>query len=186
MAKIYYLTGLPGVGKSTVAKKAIEGLNITIVNYGTEMLTLAKESGLVNDRDEIRLLNKAQTQKLQVETTKRIKEQSKDILLDTHLTVPTEAGYLIGFPEYILKEIPPEIIFIVEAKVDEIMARREKDIGLRKRDYDFDKRIEEELNINRAVAAATAVLTGAKIKIINNNNGGLDSAAEELRRALVA
>ena len=53
---VIVVTGIPGVGKTTVMKKAAEGINVEFVTFGTIMEEIAKEMKLVKDRDEMRKL----------------------------------------------------------------------------------------------------------------------------------
>jgi adenylate kinase len=45
------VTGIPGVGKTTVMKRAAEGIDIQFVTFGTIMIDIAKEMGLAKDRE---------------------------------------------------------------------------------------------------------------------------------------
>ena len=58
MAKLIIVAGVPGAGKSTVLveawKQVEQDLHYSIVSFGTEMLNLCLEAGLVSDRDEMR------------------------------------------------------------------------------------------------------------------------------------
>ena len=40
---IIVVTGIPGVGKTTVMQKAAEGIDIKFVTFGTVMIDIAKE-----------------------------------------------------------------------------------------------------------------------------------------------
>ena len=53
---VIVVTGIPGVGKTTVMKQATEGLDIEFVTFGSVMIDIAVEMGLVKDRDEMRKL----------------------------------------------------------------------------------------------------------------------------------
>ena len=50
------VTGVPGVGKTSVMEGVAQEKSLKIVNYGTVMFEVAKEQGLVADRDDIRKL----------------------------------------------------------------------------------------------------------------------------------
>ncbi|HEC94388.1 MAG TPA: AAA family ATPase, partial [Thermoplasmatales archaeon] len=54
---VIVVTGIPGVGKTTVMKKAAEGMNIRFVTFGTVMIEIAQRLGLARDRDEMRKLS---------------------------------------------------------------------------------------------------------------------------------
>ncbi len=61
---VIVVTGIPGVGKTTVMKKAAEGMDINFVTFGTVMIEIAQEMKLVKDRDEMRKLTLEQQKKL--------------------------------------------------------------------------------------------------------------------------
>ena len=171
------VTGIPGVGKTTVMKKAARGLDINFVTFGTVMIELAQEMKLVKDRDEMRKLTLEQQKKLQIKTAERIAKM-KNVILDTHCTVKTPKGYMPGLPEWVIKKINPSAIVIVEASPKEIYNRRNKDLT-RKRDSDSEEEIDEHQQMNRSIAMAYAALTGATVKIVFNHNNAIDEAVKQ-------
>ena len=137
---VIVVTGIPGVGKTTVMQKAAEGMDIKFVTFGTVMMDIAKETGLVKDRDEMRKLTLEQQKQLQIKSAEKI-AQMGNVILDTHCTVKTQKGYMPGLPEWIVKRINPTAIIVVEADPEEIFNRRAKD-PTRNRDPDTKEQIE--------------------------------------------
>ena len=174
---VIVVTGIPGVGKTTVMKKAAEGIDIQFVTFGTVMVDIAKEMGLVKDRDEMRKLSLDQQKKLQIKTAERIAGM-ENVIVDTHCTIKTPKGYLPGLPEWVIKKLNPTAIVVVEADSEEIYNRRAKD-DTRNRDPDSKEKIDEHQQINRAVAMAYAALTGATVKIVFNHDDDIDGAVKE-------
>lgn len=174
---IIVVTGIPGVGKTTVMQKAAEGMNITFVTFGTVMIDLAKEMKLVKDRDEMRKLTLEQQKKLQIKTAEKVAKM-KNVILDTHCTVKTPKGYMPGLPEWVVKKLNPTAIVLVEADPKEIYNRRAKD-KTRNRDPDTVEQIAEHQQINRAAAMAYAALTGSTVKIVFNHDDALDEAVKQ-------
>ncbi|WP_456419089.1 adenylate kinase [Methanocaldococcus infernus] len=184
------VVGVPGVGSTTVTNKAVEklreeGINYKIVNFGTVMLEIAKEEGLVENRDQLRKLPPEKQKEIQRLAGKRIAEMAKeeDIIVDTHSTIKTPKGYLPGLPIWVLEELKPDIIVLVEADSNEVLMRRLKD-ETRQRDFESTEDIDEHLFMNRAAAITYAVLTGATVKIIKNRDNLLDKAVEEMVKVL--
>jgi adenylate kinase len=177
---VVVVTGTPGVGKSTVLKAALElaSGSFTVVNYGDVMLKTAKAEGVKN-RDELRRLSPGTQRKIQSRAAEEIAEKAKNrsIIVDTHCTVKTPAGYLPGLPVWVLEALKPEKLVLIEAEPKEIANRRMKDKS-RLRDADVLAEIEEHQQVNRAMAAAYAALTGATVKIIKNNDNKLLEAAK--------
>ena len=90
---VIVVTGIPGVGKTTVMKKAAEGMDIQFVTFGTVMVDLAKEMGLVESRDDMRKLTLEQQKSLQIKSAEKVASMG-NVILDTHCTVKTPKGYM--------------------------------------------------------------------------------------------
>ncbi|HIP83982.1 MAG TPA: adenylate kinase [Methanothermococcus okinawensis] len=184
--KVVIITGVPGVGSTTLTKKAIEklekeGIHYEVVNFGTVMFEVAKSENLVEDRDQLRKLDPDTQKRIQKMAARKIAQMAmeKPIIVDTHSTVRTPKGYLAGLPKWVLEELKPNIIVLVETTGDEILMRRLGD-NSRRRDLETTGSIEEHQFMNRCAAMTYGVLTGATVKIIKNRDNLLDEAVEEL------
>jgi adenylate kinase len=174
---VIVVTGIPGVGKTTVMQKAAEGMDIKFVTFGTVMIDIAKEKGIVQNRDEMRKLTLEQQKELQINTAEKVASM-KNVILDTHCTVKTPKGYMPGLPEWVVKKLNPTAIVIVEADPEEIYNRRASDTT-RTRDPDSKEKINEHQQLNRAAAMAYAALTGATVKIVFNHDNAIEDAVKE-------
>lgn len=176
------ITGVPGVGKSTVINAAAEASKLKVVVYGTEMFQLAKERGLVEHRDQMRTLPPETQRELQEAAAKRIAAMG-DVIVDTHCTIKTPRGFLPGLPEWVAKGLDLRQIILVEADPHEIASRRAKD-GTRVRDDDQPAAIDEHQRQNRYAAWAIATLTGATVATVHNRDGQVERAKESVIKAL--
>ena len=174
---VIVVTGIPGVGKTTVMKKAAEGMDVKFVTFGTVMTDMAKEIGLVKDRDDMRKLTLEQQKELQIKSAEKVASMG-NVILDTHCTVKTPKGYMPGLPEWVIKRINPTAIVVVEADPEEIYNRRAND-STRNRDPDTKEQIAEHQMINRAAAMAYAALSGATVKIVFNHDNAIDAAVKQ-------
>ena len=179
---VIVVTGIPGVGKTTVMKKAAKGIDINFVTFGTVMIEIAKEMKLVKDRDEMRKLTLEQQKKLQIKTAEKIAKM-KNVILDTHCTIKTPKGYMPGLPEWVVKKINPTTIVLVEATPEEIYNRRARD-KTRNRDPDTKEQINEHQMMNRSAAIAYAALTGATVKIVFNHDNKINEAVKQAEPVL--
>ena len=179
---VIVVTGIPGVGKTTVMKKAAEGMDIQFVTFGTVMSEIAIETGLVKDRDEMRKLSLEQQKELQIKSAEKIASMG-NVILDTHCTVKTPKGYMPGLPEWVIKKLNPTAIVVVEADPEEIYNRREND-ETRNRDPDSEDMIDEHQQINRSAAMAYAALSGATVKIVFNHDNAIDEAVKQAEPVL--
>ena len=174
---VIVVTGIPGVGKTTVMQKAAEGMDVSFVTFGTVMANIAIEDALVKNRDEMRKLTLKQQKDLQIKAAEKIAKM-RNVILDTHCTIKTPKGYMPGLPEWVIKRINPTSIVIVEADSQEIYNRRAND-ATRNRDPDTVAQIEEHQMINRATAMAYAALTGATVKIVFNHDNKIEEAVKQ-------
>ncbi len=174
---VIVVTGIPGVGKTTVMKNAAEGMDIEFVTFGTVMSEIAIETGLVQNRDEMRKLTLEQQKDLQIKSAEKIASMG-NVILDTHCTIKTPKGYLPGLPEWVIKKLKPTAIVVVEADPEEIYNRRAGD-KTRNRDPDTKEQIDEHQMINRATAMAYATLSGSTVKIVFNHDNAIDEAVRQ-------
>ena len=183
--KLVVLTGIPGSGSTTVLNKALEEVDYLHLNYGDIMTEIAVEKGLVENRDELRKLP-AETQKeIQKEAGIRISEKSEstNVIVDTHCTINTPAGFLPGLPIWVLEQLQPDLFILIEAYPDEIIYRRLNDDS-RERDVQKAKDIQLHQEMNRAASMAYATLTGATVKILSNHDNHIDASVQKLINAL--
>jgi len=176
------ITGVPGVGKTTVVTEAARLAGLPVVVYGSAMVELARAQGLVRDRDEMRRLPSDVQRRLQEAAAQAIAEQGR-VIVDTHATIQTPKGYLPGIPSWVAERLSPEMIVIVEAPPEAIEARRAFD-ATRKRDSDTEEAISAHQDLNRAAMMAVGVLTGATVLIVQNEEGQPGEAAAVIAAAL--
>lgn len=175
------ITGVPGVGKSAVMEGVAKKKSLRTVNYGTVMFEIAKAQNLAENRDQMRKLPVESQKDIQEKAAEKIYEMG-EIIINTHCTIKTPAGYYPGLPEQVLRKLRPDRILIVEATKEEIAKRRSKDKS-RTRDTDSEYEIEEHQRMNRYAAMAYSMLSGASIKIVFNHDNELDKAVEEVLKA---
>jgi len=190
--KVVILTGVPGVGKTTVLGKLLEiagreGLNVKAVNYGTYMLETALREGLVEDRDQIRRLPLRRQLELQRLAARRIIEDaSKDLssngilIVDTHALVRTTAGYWPGLPRHVLDELKPDMIAVIEASPEEVASRQERDKARYRADIGGVEGVRRLMENARAASIASAVFYASTVVVIENREGEPGEAAREL------
>ena len=185
MRKVVVLTGVPASGGTTVTKKAMEqlaahGQVFKMVTYSDVMLDEALQRRWVETRDDIRKLDPVRQRELQKIAARTISKMATNpLVVDTHATVRTPTGYLPGLPTWVLDELKPELILIVETAPEEIIRRRNADKS-RKRDAQDEIGVQEHQQVNKAICMAYAAYTGAAVKILQNPDGKLGQAVAEL------
>lgn len=190
MGKTVVVAGIPGVGKTTVLdelRRMLEGRadHVEVVNFGTVMKELFEKAGERIHRDEMRRRSLGLQKEVQVKAAALIAQKARRgaVIVDTHMFVETGDGLLAGTPSHVLTELKPSALILIEAEPEEIAKRRFMDKE-RVRGTANHKRIIEELAWSRATAAACAVLTGAPVKIITNEEGKQREAARAILELL--
>ncbi|HYB93227.1 MAG TPA: adenylate kinase [archaeon] len=185
--KILVVTGIPGVGKSTVLSELEKFTKQTsnkfsVINYGTTMLKIAEANGEKLHRDFLRRKSIKVQHQLQLNAAKELANLAKktgSLVIDTHMIVRTENGYLSGLPHDVLEELKPDTLILIEADPNEIISRRAKD-ATRIRDKILAEEVTQEIALSRAFASACSILSGAPVKIIQNPHGKAADAAKEI------
>lgn len=193
MGKIIIISGLPGVGKSSVLNTAfskvsssLSNLKVKIINYGDAMLETALSLGWVKHRDEMRKLSIDKQISLQREAAFKIKKEAENcdlLIIDTHMFINTPEGRWPGISMNNLDLIKPSAFILIEATPEEIIQRRSKDKSRIRELYDVEE-IKDELIYNRIIAGILSVLTGMPVSIIMNKEGKLEEAADRLAKVL--
>lgn len=185
--KVIVVTGIPGVGKTTVLKEVANliGKNekeTGFVTYSSIMVEIATKEGYIVSRDDLRHLSIKKQKTLQQKAAKKIAEISKDKkiqVIDTHMIIRTDIGYWVGLPQNVLKIIKPDLFVLIEAEPNEILSRRHKD-NSRRRDEILQSEINEEISYSRSVAATCATFAGSPIKSFKNPEGEQVKVAKQL------
>ena len=164
MSSVNIVVGLSGVGKSTVIGKSIETSesDYQLINYGDRMLSLARDRDIVEDRDEMKNIERATYKEIQMDAAESIAEDSNGgtVIVDTHAAIKSPFGYVPGLPKWTLEILEPETISMIDIDSEEIVERRAEDPE-RNREADSVEAIEEYREVAREMAASGAVLTGA-------------------------
>ena len=189
--KVVVVSGVPGVGKTTVVTDAIRKvenrLNVSLITYGSVMYEIAEKRRLVEHRDELRKLPVKRQREVQKLAGERIAAMSRSqvVVVDTHTLIQTsDGGFLIGLPQWVAEAIRPASIVLVEANPENIASRREKD-ETRQRDEQLVESIERHQELSRAAAIAVGTLTGATVMILKNVEGKAEEAAEAFANLLL-
>ena len=187
-SKKVVIVGIPGVGKTslvqTIVKKLHENnIDTSVHSYGTMMLEEAKNIG-IKDRDELRRLPVEKQKELQKNTAKKISDLKNNIIfIDTHAFISTQEGFYPGLPNHVIQIIQPTHFIAISARPEEIYNRRMKD-ETRNRDKVSIESIKKELAIQDSMLSTCSVLSGSPMKVILNNEGKIDEAANNVIKAI--
>jgi adenylate kinase len=185
---IIIVTGVPGVGKTTVLNEFLKlKPEFELKNFADSMLDVAIEKGILkgkkeNLHDELRKLPTETQLNLQKNAGKALGElgKKKNIVIDTHAMIKTPKGYFAGLPIWVLENLKPNFLILVEVKADTIAKRRAED-PLRVRDQDITvEGIQEHLDMCRAAGASYSAITGCFVKIVENKQNAANEAAKEI------
>ncbi len=186
------VTGVPGVGKTTVLNKLTEllrqeGIEALLVNFGDYMFRVASEKGLVKHRDEIRKLQLQTQLELQRWAAEAIVKDASEklgdrgvLIVDTHSVIKTPSGYWPGLPRHVIEALRPDSIVVIEADPELIIARRQRDKGRYREDMGGVDELRELMNMARTAAMASAVLTASSVFIVENPEGRPEEAARRI------
>lgn len=194
--RVIVVTGVPGVGKTTVLNHLSriasgKGLKLRIVNFGDYMLETALKEGLVKTRDEVRRLPLRRQLDLQAIAASRIVEDARRelgedgfLVVDTHALVRTPAGYWPGLPFHVLEKLKPDMIVVVEAEPEVVAERQARDKGRYRSDIGGVEGIKRLMEQARAAAIASAIRYASTVLVVYNREGAPEEAALKLVEAM--
>jgi len=179
------IVGIPGVGKSTVVKRAVEllkerNLEPALVNYGSTMMQEATHRHGLKSRDEMRKLPVDLQRSLQIYAAERISlMENKAVIVDTHLFIVTKEGFWPGMPLDVLRALKPTHLVLVAASLEEIKSRRESDTT-RARDIATLESLSTEMEAAKSLFFASSLICGCPALIVANPTGQADDAAKKI------
>lgn len=172
------LTGVPGVGKTSLAEMICSKYNLPMVNFGDVLFENIKQEKLdIQHVDEIRQkLSPRRYRRLQLETAQEIKNRTSHQLVTSHLSIGTPLGYMPGFPRHILDILQPEVTFVVESPLPELKKRRATDKDRKRGVSVLENWIEFHQDFNRSLAASIAFYTGHHVYPVLNKQGHMEES----------
>ena len=179
--------GMPGSGKSTILSKAnTEGYKI--LNFGDVMIDIAKKRFGITDRDEMRRrLTRRDYIVVQRNAAEiigdAVRENGGKVILDTHAVVIIKDGYVPGLPRQVLSQFEADYLVFVTAPLDEIVKRTKND-ATRVRDSLTREELERVKALSETLISSYAMYTGANVVFIDNREGKLYDAVEQLDRVV--
>lgn len=171
---IVVLTGVPGCGKGKVIEFVKKKMDVSVLNFGDFMFRIATETGIVKDRDDMRKnisieTSRAMQRKTAGAISSEVAKLGENVIIDTHCTVSSPAGYFAGLPFEVLQKLKPHAIIVREVNPAAIVERRNRDkaSGVRaRRDDEEVSAIQLQQELNRAYAVAYSAISGATLKVV--------------------
>lgn len=166
------VTGVCGVGKSTITRELSKRLGITWGDYADMMLEVMGES----DKDRIQYLDWKQKREVYDRVEELIAQRfsktngdNRIHILENHLSI-VQDGELRTFPAEDYEKYNMVGLVVVEATIDEIVTRRESDPN-RKRLLENASLIMKQQEINREEARKIREHLGIPTLLVQNNDG---------------
>jgi adenylate kinase len=161
---VVVVTGVPGVGKTTLCMRISGTFGYEYVNYGDLMLSIARNRDLASTDFEMFSLDMKNQHEIWKSAALKIKEK-ENVLVDLHGVDQSLIGYIISLPVEIIK---PDIIFVIESLEDRILKQRNKDTKIRI--VDTIGSLKEHMSILRNTMAICSVMFDCNLVIMKNND----------------
>lgn len=178
--KTLMMTGVCGVGKSTVTKELSNRLGLTWGDYADMMLEVMRET----DKDKIQYLDWKRKREVYDRVEELIAQRFSKTngdgrvhILENHLSI-VQDGKLRTFPVRDYEKYNMVGLVVVEATLDEILSRRERDLE-RKRLLDDGNLIQLQQKTNLIEASKIEKKLGIPTFLVQNNDGNKPTEAIE-------
>lgn len=187
--------GVPATGKSDICDEVAKREGWENVNFADLMYQLGQRRGLITRREDLASLGTKARNQLQNRTLLELDDVTaragadKVCLIEGHLLVEQNNRYVPGIvvtPAH-LEAAQIAGVAVIKSAVEDIIERRKSPRYSRNnKDKNF---IEKHIVLTESAAAAFALIAGAPLFIIENNNipapaSGVDGAAEKLMRVI--
>ena len=161
---VVVVTGVPGVGKTSLCRKISKELEYNYVNYGDLMLEIARSRDLASTDQEMFSLPIEEQYEIW-KTAALIIKGLNQVIIDLHGLDQSKIGYILSLPVEI---IYPDIIMVIEASEDKIFFRRHKDH--KERIEDTTVTLKEHKWLLRTTMAICSVIFGCNLAVLKNDN----------------
>lgn len=179
------VSGVPGVGASTVAAEAVSQLDDhRLFNFGDAMLEAAAVRGIAESRDELSGLSEGEQSALQGYAAEYVRDEASKgpVVVTTSFAVRTSHGYAPGLPDPVLYEMSPDRLVVVEAEPATVAERREEG-DYRNYPEPTESGIRFHQRMNRTAAFIYSSRSSATVHHVPNEDG-VEEAAENLAQVL--
>jgi adenylate kinase len=169
------VTGIPGVGKSSLSVEcANNSAHMKAFEVGQLMFELGAREGLLRSKEELGTLDIEVRRDLQNRVVRQIVDQDSQGLLVAHLVVSTPDGYVPGFPDQAMESLQIDAVAHIVASTSDIERRRPS----------VSYSLPRYLSLAKAASERLSETKGCPLWEIENNDGLLHEAADELARLL--
>lgn len=180
------VTGVPGVGKSSVCRHLRMPPTINALDFGQLMYSEGRREGILTGRDDLHHLGLNDRMMLQRKVVETVRSRSDDttVVVDGHLLVDTDAGFVAGFPADQIEIVDLHAIAVLIADPKDVLTRREKrgDFTSRPVPNLVHVRVHQDLTLNAALFYA--LQHRVRIVVIPNDNDELGRTVTEFLKAI--
>jgi adenylate kinase len=175
------VTGVQGVGKSTVNRLAAHALGLEDWDYADLMMQVAPSVRHKDDlqyvpwSDRVQIYRKVE--KLLAELFSPGDGTDTCVLLENHLSILDEEGGIHTFPHEDARRYNPVGLVVIETSPEKVLERRKAD-RRRNRRIGFLAEVTEQQQINRREAELIGRLVGIPITTVTNDE--CPQAAQQL------
>jgi adenylate kinase len=180
------LTGVPAVGKTTIATHSLLDDVIERVRFGKIMEEIGLRKKIIKDPSDLPSLGRgarSRLQKLAVEVVLK-KSEVGSVLIDGHLTVESTEGLVPGLPFECVSSLKLTAIVVLTATPAEILKRREDDPSKYVTYRNDEPRVTFHQETLLAGAWTYAMLSGAAFDAVANPHARQAETAAALRELL--
>jgi len=170
------VTGVPGVGKTSLCRTVSDDLGYNYINYGDLMLSIAESRGLASTDLQMFSLDMDVQYNIWKDAALKIRDMNR-VLVDLHGVDQSSIGYIVSLPALIIE---PDIIVLIESSKDNILQRRIKD--RKERIIETAKSLKEHMDILKVTTAACSAILGCNLILLKNDD--FQACLEDMKNIL--
>jgi adenylate kinase len=186
----FYLTGVPGVGKSSTAHHPlIPEARLRAIEFGDTMVQVGLETGRLHGYADLQDIDLALRLELQSLAVEQILDHTRTMpaVITGHMLVDSPQGFVPGFLQDTMAHLNVSAIVVLVAEPEDIILRR--------RAFPEDKQARLDSNLRRislfqrlteAAAVHYALQYGCSVEILHNRQGRHDETVSSFLQLIRA
>ncbi len=184
MAPRVMVTGVPGIGKTTITRNILIPSEYEVINFGDLMFKIGRREKRLKRKIELGSLNLQERKLLQMKAAEKIGKESKysPIIIDGHLVVDSKIGFVPGLPKDCLSLLHLNSIILLFAKFADVVKRRQNVSDKYKvlKNWDQENRISVHHDVLFNYCLQYSFLYHSSFELLENPQDEIDETTKEM------
>jgi len=177
------ITGVAGVGKTTIAAHSLlHDKGFKHFAIGENMIEIGKDLGILNKPEDINSISLESRKQLQGQVVEEMLtlNRGKAVLVDGHIMVDSESGFVPGIQFDMIEKCSFDAIIVVRGEVEDIIRQRQRNTTR----YMHSISTEDHIKIYQELVSSSALLFSMQgylsLHFVNNKYDEIENSVNQV------